>query len=114
MSAIFTVLRRLTVRREFTASRDPRAMNLRRDCGIGCTCAALIYTPEATAEAASLKSLCFNDRTQQGISELAGTAQRVEAPEGVTAFEVQANLVGVAPARRKPAARSSPDNNDPF
>lgn len=90
----FIPIKRLTVRREFSAGREPGSLDLRRDCGLGCACAATLFKcGEPSERLAEQKSLCFNDATRQGISELQGTARRVLAPTGSVAFEVAADLV---------------------
>lgn len=87
------VVRTLTVRREFSAGPEADALKVSRDCGLGCTCAAIIYkTAGPSARLAEDKTLCFNDRKQEGISEIAGTAKLAAAQAGVTAYEVQAHL----------------------
>lgn len=89
----FSVVRTLTVRRYFSAGPEAGALTVKRDCGLGCTCGATIYkTSGPSARLAEDKTLCFNDRTKEGISELAGSARLVAAPPGVTAYEVQAHL----------------------
>jgi hypothetical protein len=92
-----TVKRTLTVRRDFTAGQEPGSVEVARDCGIGCTCGATIYKTEGPSpRLAEDKTLCFNDATREGISELPGTARLVPAAPGVTAYEVQAELVQYA------------------
>ena len=89
----FSVVQTLTVRRDFSAGPEAGALTVKRDCGLGCTCGATIYkTSGPSARLAEDKTLCFNDRTKEGISELAGSARLVPAPPGVTAYEVQAHL----------------------
>ncbi len=89
----FDVVRILTVRRDFSAGPEPGAVTVNRDCGLGCTCSGTIYkTAGPTPRLAESKTLCFNDRTHEGISEIAGSARLVTAGPGVTAYEVQAHL----------------------
>jgi hypothetical protein len=90
----FSVVRTLTVRRDFSIGPEAGAVTVNRNCGLGCTCAATIYKSGGpSAQLAESKALCFNDRMKEGISELAGTARLVPAAPGVTAYEVQAHLV---------------------
>ncbi len=92
-----TVKRTLTVRRDFTAGQGPGAVEVARNCGIGCTCGATILKTEGPSpHLAEDKTLCFNESTLEGISELPGTARLVTAAPGVTAYEVQAELVQYA------------------
>lgn len=92
----FSVVRTLTVRRDFSPGAEDGSLIVQRDCGIGCKCGATIYkTMGPSAQMAETKSLCFNDRTREGISEIAGTAKLVAAQSGVTAYEVQADLVSM-------------------
>lgn len=92
------VLRTLTVRREFRAGETVGDVVSNFDCGLGCTCASTIVRAGPIDESfAERKSLCFNDRQSRGISEIAGSARRVEAPDGVHAFDVQAELVEIVP-----------------
>lgn len=99
MSSSFTrtVKRTLTVRRDFTAGQAPGSLEEARNCGIGCTCGATIYKTEGPSpRLAEHKTMCFNDTTGEVISELPGTARLVPAAPGVTAYEVQAELVQYA------------------
>jgi|CXWL01.1.fsa_nt_gi hypothetical protein len=90
----FHVVRTLTVRRDFSAGPEAGAVTVHRNCGLGCSCAGTIYkTAGPTPRLAEGKTLCFNDRTLEGISEIAGSARLVPAGPGVTAYEVQAHLV---------------------
>lgn len=89
----FEVVRTLTVRRDFSAGPEAGAVTVSRNCGLGCTCEATIYkTAGPSARLAEDKTLCFNDRTKEGISEIAGTARLVPAAPGVTAYELLAHL----------------------
>jgi hypothetical protein len=89
----FSVVRTLTVRRDFSEGPEAGALTVKRDCGLGCTCGGTIYkTAGPSARLAEDKTLCFNDRTKEGISEISGCARLVPAPPGVTAYEVQAHL----------------------
>lgn len=104
----FAVVRTLTVRRDFSAGPEAGSVIVKRDCGLGCTCGATIYkTAGASARLAEDKTLCFNYRTKEGISEVAGTAKLVPAAPGVTAYEVQAHLKRHND-RSNPAAEGGP------
>lgn len=90
----------LTVRREFRAgewlwlsSEKTPCIDLRRDCGLGCECSAQILKATPGADLAEQKSLCFNDRTKQGISEIKGTAKAIKEGPDEWIYEVQAKLV---------------------
>lgn len=89
----FEAVRRLKVRREFRVGAEPGAVEVRRDCGIGCLCSGTIYKAVPNAALAESKTFCFNDGAQQGISEIAGSARLVSDAGGVKVFEVTADLV---------------------
>lgn len=89
----FEPVRRLTVRREFRDGAAPGVVQVHRDCGIGCTCDGTIYKAVPNAALAESKTLCFNDRALQGISEIAGSARLVQDAQGVKVFELAADLV---------------------
>lgn len=101
----FVVLKKLVVRREFTrgeyvrldGTRSP-CLELRRNCGLGCECAAQYLTQaDPSPQLAERKSLCFNSRTKQGISEVEGTAAAIKEGPDAWAYEVEANLVELRP-----------------
>lgn len=89
----------LTVRREFRrgiyefpdGSREP-SLELKRDCGLGCSCEAVIIKADPGPKLAESKSLCFNDSKKQGISEIVGTAKAIKEGPDEWIYEVQAKL----------------------
>lgn len=90
----FVPIRRLTVRREFNAGGSAGELEVRRDCGLGCTCGATMFRAgEPRAELAERPTYCMNHGARKAISELPGTARQVPADAGVTAFELDADLV---------------------
>lgn len=101
-SITFRTLRTITVRREFTvgtyqtSTGEISCLRLKRNCGIGCTCEADITSPSTltpTPDLATKKSLCFNDSTKQGISEIPGTATPIIEGPDVWAYYVQAEII---------------------
>lgn len=98
----FVTVRQLTVRRDYQrgtyekldGSKEP-CFTLSRNCGLGCTCTASTWfrNGNPSVESAENKTLCFNDRTKQGISEIKGTGRAIEEGPDKWIYEVQAELV---------------------
>lgn len=94
----------LTVRREFRhgtyeysdGTKAP-SLELRRDCGIGCTCEEVITKAIPGQALAEAKCLCFNDLKKQGVSEVKGTAKAIKEGPNEWIYEVQAKLVEARP-----------------
>lgn len=90
----------LTVRREFRpgiyeysdGTKAP-SLELKRDCGLGCTCEAVITKATPGPDLAEKKCLCFNDLKKQGVSEVKGTARALKEGPDEWIYEVQAKIV---------------------
>jgi hypothetical protein len=100
----------LTVRREFRhgtyeysdGTKAP-CLELTRDCGLGCTCGAVITKATPGPELAEAKCLCFNDRKKQGVSEVKGTAKPIKEGPDEWIYEVQAKLFEARQSHDYPA-----------
>lgn len=69
------------------------SLELKRDCGLGCTCEAVLIKATPRPELAESKCLCLNDISKQGVSEVEGTAKAIKEGPDEWIYEVQAKVV---------------------
>ncbi len=79
---------------EFSDGEKVPCLELTRDCGLGCKCAAdILKANSPTPQLAEKRCLCFNDLKKQGISEVEGTARAIKEGPDVWIYEVKAEIV---------------------
>jgi hypothetical protein len=96
MTDTFVPIRTMTGRRQYR--RSDVGLDVHRDCGIGCTCAATIFTRgNPSIEMAEAKTLCFNDRLRQGISEVKSSGRALKEGPDEWIYEVAIELLEARP-----------------